>query len=164
MDGSGDNPSRDTPTDRGRTRGLVLLTGFILVVFVGGILGSHWTNADRTFIGGSVGLIGLGTFLGSQLVGRRWLSTWSEHSLQRMAISFSFIIVWFALAVTLLFARKSDVLQEGSVTKIVFEGLTDIVKVVIGFYFASSAAVQVADRIRAGRDATTDPSQPPTEQ
>lgn len=147
----------------------VVWVAFMLVVYVVIALGLALALEALTFsrapIMVALGAIGVGTFIGILMMGRL-IETPDSRQRRfddkdfRSAIAGSFVVTYFAVsAVFLLFEfdttdTTSDVLED-------FQGL---MKLVVGSYFAATAAVEVLAHNRSGRrDATPtepEPTQP----
>jgi hypothetical protein len=144
-------PDDEDGRQRKRFRLTVLWIGFALVAILGLAypLGFWWHNANSTRAV-AVFAIGVVSFLGMLSLGhqgsrfRRF-----ESSEVRVAVTTSFVMVYFAILGIFLFStnRVSDFGQT------MVENLSGLFGVVVGFYFASAAVVEYG-KSRSG--STTD--------
>ena len=114
--------------------GVVLIAILSVAVLVGSLF--HDRNTARAV---AIFAIGVVSFLGMLGIGQRGrASAGFEPGVIRAALATSFTMVFFAAVAIFLFSTNSV----GDFGRMLMNNLTSLFGVVIGFYFASSAAVE----------------------
>jgi hypothetical protein len=114
--------------------GVVLIAILSVAVLVGSLF--HDRNTARVV---AIFAIGVVSFLGMLGIGQRGrASAGFEPGVIRAALATSFTMVFFAAVAIFLFSTNSV----GDFGRTLMDNLTSLFGVVIGFYFASSAAVE----------------------
>jgi hypothetical protein len=132
--------------------GALLVAILATAILVGALI--HNLNQTRMV---AIFAIGVVSFLGTLAVGRRSRSPGFEPAEVRTALTTSFTMVFFAAIAIFLFSTNTV----GDFGRTLMDNLTSLFGVVIGFYFASSAAVEYAKVREGGRApaATSGPEQ-----
>lgn len=133
-----------------------LWIGAVLIAILGTaiLVGSLIHNLNQTRMV-AIFAIGVVSFLGTLSVGRRSSSRAFEPADVRTALTTAFTMVFFAAVGIFLFSSNTV----GDFGRTLMDNLTSLFGVVIGFYFASSAAVEYA-KVREGGRAAASASQP----
>ena len=129
--------------------GALLIAILGTAILVGALI--HNLNQTRML---AIFAIGVVSFLGTLSVGRRTSSRAFEPADVRTALTTSFTMVFFAAVGIFLFSSNTV----GDFGRTLMDNLTSLFGVVIGFYFASSAAVEYA-KVREGRRAAESASE-----
>ena len=122
--------------------GALLIAILATAILVGALI--HNLNQTRMV---AIFAIGVVSFLGTLAVGRRSRSPGFEPAEVRTALTTSFTMVFFAAVAIFLFSTNTV----GDFGRTLMDNLTSLFGVVIGFYFASSAAVEYAKVREGGR-------------
>jgi hypothetical protein len=134
--------------------GAVLIAILAAAILVGALI--HNLNQTRMV---AIFAIGVVSFLGMLAIGRGSRSRGFDPAEIRTALTTSFTMVFFAAVGIFLFSTNSV----GDFGRTLMDNLTSLFGVVIGFYFATSAAVEYAKVKEGGRAATaaSEPKQGP---
>jgi hypothetical protein len=131
---------------RFRLTAVWIAVALIAILSLAQLIGVYIHNLNQTRMGAIFG-IGVVSFLGTLSLGHqgeRYRPV--DPSEVRMALTTSFAMVFFAAVGIFLFSSNSV----GDFGRTLMSNLTSLFGIVIGFYFASSAAIEYG-KIRAGK-------------
>jgi hypothetical protein len=133
--------------------GLIIIGSLDLGAFLGGLALNYWADLGRWPLAVALGVIAICTFMGLLLSGNKssaGVITIADGELRTAAAST--LVILYALSYA-IFSLNDYNPDDGSLSRVVIDQFGSVVLLVLGFYFGSTAAIEIFGRPSTRRDA-----------